>query len=47
MTTVRANVFRGVGRFGIEEVPCPHAGTGELLRPDVRPSRRRAEVEDE
>ena len=29
--TMRANVFRGVGRFGIEEVPRPHAGPGEAV----------------
>jgi alcohol dehydrogenase len=29
--TMRANVFRGVGRFGIEEVPRPRAGPGEAV----------------
>ena len=28
---MRANVFRGVNRFGIEEVPRPHAGVGEAV----------------
>ena len=27
---MRANVFRGVNRFGIEEVPRPHAGVADL-----------------
>ena len=31
METMRANVFRGVNRFGIEEVPRPHAGPGEAV----------------
>ena len=31
MSTMRANVFRGVGKFGIEEVPRPHAGIGEAV----------------
>ena len=31
MATMRANVFRGVGKFGIEEVPRPHAGAGEAV----------------
>lgn len=31
MRTMRANVFRGVDRFGIEEVPRPHAGSGEAV----------------
>jgi alcohol dehydrogenase len=31
MDTMRANVFRDVGRFGIEEVPRPHAGIGEAV----------------
>jgi alcohol dehydrogenase len=29
--TMRANVFRGVGRFGIEELPRPRAGPGEAV----------------
>jgi len=29
--TMRANVFRGVDDFGIEEVPRPHAGVGEAV----------------
>ena len=29
--TMRANVFRGVGDFGIEEVPRPHADVGEAV----------------
>ena len=29
--TMRANVFRGTGRFGIEEVPRPRAGPGEAV----------------
>ena len=29
--TMRANVFRGVGRFGIEEVPRPRAGPGAAV----------------
>lgn len=28
---MRANVFRGVGRFGLEEVPSPQAGPGEAV----------------
>src|SRR5256885_4316777 len=28
---MRANVFRGTGQFGIEEVPRPHAGPGEAV----------------
>jgi len=28
---MRANVFRGVNQFGIEEVPRPHAGPGEAV----------------
>jgi alcohol dehydrogenase len=28
---MRANVFRGVGHFGIEEVKRPHAGVGEAI----------------
>ncbi|MEO8601344.1 MAG: alcohol dehydrogenase catalytic domain-containing protein [bacterium] len=28
---MRANVFRGVNAFGIEEVPRPHAGPGEAV----------------
>lgn len=31
MKTMRANVFRGVNRFGIEEVPKPSAGVGEAV----------------
>ena len=31
MATMRANVFRGVGDFGIEEVPRPKAGIGEAV----------------
>src|SRR5687768_15455831 len=31
METMRANVFRDVNRFGIEEVPRPHAGPGEAV----------------
>src|SRR6476620_3902334 len=31
MKTMRANVFRGVNRFGIEEVPRPHPGPGEAV----------------
>jgi threonine dehydrogenase-like Zn-dependent dehydrogenase len=31
MKTMRANVFRGVDRFGIEEVPRPRAGPGEAV----------------
>jgi alcohol dehydrogenase len=31
METMRANVFRGVGQFGIEEVPRPRAGIGEAV----------------
>ncbi len=29
--TMRATVFRGVGDFGIQEVPRPHAGVGEAV----------------
>ena len=29
--TMRATVFRGVGIFGVEEVPRPHAGPGEAV----------------
>lgn len=31
MDTMRANVFRGVNQFGIEEVPKPHARAGEAV----------------
>ena len=31
MATMRANVFRDVMRFGIEEVPVPTPGPGEAL----------------
>lgn len=31
MRTMRANVFRGVNRFGIEQVPRPHSGPGEAV----------------
>lgn len=31
MKTMRANVFRGVGDFGIEEVPRPRPGVGEAV----------------
>jgi threonine dehydrogenase-like Zn-dependent dehydrogenase len=31
MKTMRANVFRGVNEFGIEEVPRPRAGAGEAV----------------
>src|SRR5215207_7020692 len=31
METMRANVFRGPGRFGIEEVARPRAGAGEAV----------------
>lgn len=31
MKTMRANVFRGVNTFGIEEVPRPRAGVGEAV----------------
>jgi threonine dehydrogenase-like Zn-dependent dehydrogenase len=31
METMRANVFRGVNDFGIEEVARPHAGIGEAV----------------
>jgi threonine dehydrogenase-like Zn-dependent dehydrogenase len=31
MKTMRANVFRGVGQFGIEQVPRPHAGPGSAV----------------
>jgi threonine dehydrogenase-like Zn-dependent dehydrogenase len=31
METMKANVFRGVGSFGIEEVARPHAGPGEAV----------------
>jgi alcohol dehydrogenase len=31
MEPMRANVFRAVNRFGIEEVPRPHAGPGEAV----------------
>ena len=31
MKTMRANVFRGVNEFGIEEVPRPHAGPGTAV----------------
>jgi D-arabinose 1-dehydrogenase-like Zn-dependent alcohol dehydrogenase len=31
MKTMRANVFRGVNEFGIEEVPRPTAGPGEAV----------------
>jgi threonine dehydrogenase-like Zn-dependent dehydrogenase len=31
MKTIRANVFRGVGKFGIEQVPRPHAGPGSAV----------------
>jgi hypothetical protein len=29
--TMRATVFRGVGQFGVEEVPRPHAGPGDAV----------------
>ncbi len=28
---MRANVFRSTNRFGLEEVPQPHAGVGEAI----------------
>src|SRR5215207_8332983 len=31
MKTMRANVFRGVNRFGVEEVPRPRAQAGEAV----------------
>lgn len=31
METMRANVFQGVNRFGIEEAPKPRAGVGEAV----------------
>jgi threonine dehydrogenase-like Zn-dependent dehydrogenase len=31
MKTMRANVFRGVNRFGVEDVPRPRAGPGEAV----------------
>lgn len=31
MKTMRANVFRGVNDFGVEEVPRPRAGVGEAV----------------
>ena len=31
MKTMRANVFRGVNRFGVEELPRPRAGAGEAV----------------
>jgi threonine dehydrogenase-like Zn-dependent dehydrogenase len=31
MKTMRANVFRGVGKFGIEQVPRPRAGPGSAV----------------
>lgn len=31
METMRANVFRGVNDFGIEDVPRPRAGAGEVV----------------
>jgi alcohol dehydrogenase len=31
METMRANVFRGVNTFGVEEVKRPHAGPGEAV----------------
>ena len=31
MKTMRANVFRGVNQFGIEDVPRPRAGPGEAV----------------
>ena len=31
MKTMRANVFRGVGKFGIEQVPRPRAGAGAAV----------------
>ena len=31
METMRANVFRGVGKFGIERVPRPRAGPGSAV----------------
>ena len=31
MKTMRANVFRGVNRFGVEDVPRPRAGAGEAV----------------
>lgn len=31
MKTMRANVFRAVNRFGVEEVPRPRAGPGEAV----------------
>jgi threonine dehydrogenase-like Zn-dependent dehydrogenase len=31
MKTMRANVFRGVGKFGIEQVPRPRAGPGTAV----------------
>jgi threonine dehydrogenase-like Zn-dependent dehydrogenase len=31
MKTMRANVFRGVGKFGIEQVPRPQAGPGSAV----------------
>jgi len=31
MKTMKANVFRGPGQFGIEEVPRPRAGAGEAV----------------
>ncbi len=31
MSTMRANVFRGAGKFGLEEVPRPMPGPGEAL----------------
>ena len=31
MSMMRANVFRGKGVFGLEEVVKPHAGVGEAV----------------
>ena len=31
MQTMKANVFRGLNKIGIEEVPRPSAGVGEAL----------------
>jgi alcohol dehydrogenase len=31
MRTMRANVFRGVNRFGVEEVPRPQAGVSDAV----------------
>jgi hypothetical protein len=34
MQTMKANVFRGPNKIGIEEVPRPSAGVGEVGNPN-------------